>query len=379
MKRTHTVPLGSAFASDRADARWMRRALSLAARGAGQVSPNPLVGAVVVRDGTIIGEGWHVRFGEAHAEVNALRAAGDGARGATLYVTLEPCDHTGKTPPCTQAIVHAGVARVVYAVADPNPVATGGAQRLRNAGLSVTAGVLGSAVAEQNAAFLSSARGALRPWITLKLAVSLDGAIADYTRKPDWITGPRARRAVHALRAANDAVAVGIGTALADDPALTVRHGPHPRVPPMRIVFDHHARLPLDSHLARTARETPLVLVVSPAPLDDAERERRDALETRGVTLLRSGTAAEALGALKVRGINSLLVEGGAGLASELVGTNLVDRLIIFQGSVILGGGALPAFAALPPQTVAEARRWRVIARRTLGDDTMTSYAVSEL
>ncbi len=357
----------------------MGRALTLAARGVGQVSPNPLVGAVVVRDGAIIGEGWHARFGEAHAEVNALRAAGDTARGATLYVTLEPCDHTGQTPPCTQAILHAGIARVVYAVADPNPVASGGAHRLTNAGVAVTAGVLESAAAEQNAAFLNSARGASRPWVTLKLAVSLDGALADHTRKPGWITGPNARRAVHALRAASDAVAVGIGTALADDPELTVRQGARPRVPPVRVVFDRHARLPLDSRLARTARDVPVLLVVSPGPIGDAEVARRAALEALGVTLLSADTAADALRALKVSGISSMLVEGGAGLASELVGTNLVDRLIIFQGSVILGGGALPAFAALPPRTVAEGIRWRVIARRVFGNDVMTSYAVSEL
>jgi len=357
----------------------MRRALTLAARGVGQVSPNPLVGAVVVLDGAIIGEGWHARFGKAHAEVNALRAAGDTARGATLYVTLEPCDHTGQTPPCTQAILHAGIARVVYAVADPNPAASGGAHRLINAGVAVTAGVLESAAAEQNAAFLNSARGASRPWVTLKLAVSLDGALADHTRKPGWITGPNARRAVHALRAASDAVAVGIGTALADDPELTVRQGARPRVPPVRVVFDRHARLPLDSRLARTARDVPVLLVVSPGPIGDAEVARRAALEALGVTLLSADTAADALRALKVGGISSVLVEGGAGLASELVGTNLVDRLIIFQGSVILGGGALPAFAALPPRTVAEGIRWRVIARRALGNDVMTSYAVSEL
>lgn len=357
----------------------MRRALTLAARGAGQVAPNPLVGAVVVHSGEIVGEGWHARFGHPHAEVAALRAAGDAARGATLYVTLEPCDHTGKTPPCTQAILNAGIARVVYAVADPNPAASGGARRLINAGLEVTAGVLQSAAAEQNASFLYAAHGATRPWITLKLALSLDGAIADYTRQPGWITGPAARRAVHVMRAANDAVAVGIGTALADDPELTVRFGAAPRVPPLRVVFDRHARLPLDGRLARSARETPVLLVVSPRPQDDAERARREALEALGVSLLSAPTTADALAALKVRGVHSLLVEGGAGLASELVGTNLVDRLVIFQGSVILGGDALPAFAALPPRTVAQGIRWRVIARRSFGNDAMTSYAVSEL
>lgn len=356
----------------------MRRALALAERGRGQVAPNPLVGAVLVKDGRVVGEGWHARYGGPHAEIVAITGAGDEARGATLYVTLEPCNHTGQTPPCTDAILRAGISRVVYAIADPNPIAAGGADRLRSAGLITTQGVLGNAAREQNAPFLHAARGAARPWVTLKLAVSLDGAVADHTRRPGWITGKSARRAVHRLRASSDAVAVGIGTALADDPQLTVRGGRAPRVAPQRVVFDRHARLPLSSRLVKTAHDVPVLVVTTAQPADEHESERRAALEAHGVTLVPAQSLPAALAALRDLGIRHLLVEGGAGLASDFVGTNLVDRLIIFQGSVILGGGSLPAFAALPPRTVADAVRWRVISRRTFGDDLMTIFAVSE-
>jgi diaminohydroxyphosphoribosylaminopyrimidine deaminase/5-amino-6-(5-phosphoribosylamino)uracil reductase len=363
----------------RADARFMRHALRLARKGWGRVAPNPLVGAVVVQGGEVIGEGWHPWHGAPHAEPIALAEAGEAARGATLYVTLEPCNHTGKTPPCTEAILAAGIARVVYAVADPNPVAAGGAERLASKGVAVTGGVLEAEAAELNAPFLHAARGAVRPWVTLKLAVSLDGAIADHTRQPGWITGAAARREVHRLRAGADAVAIGIGTALADDPHLTVRHGQHVRVPPARVVFDRQARLHADSRLVRTIAEAPLWLVVAPAPVDEAELARRERLASLGVHLIPADGTEAALRALHREGVRHLFVEGGAGLASELMGTNQVDRLIIFQGSVILGGGALPAFAGLAPRPVAEAMRCRVLARRTVGDDLMTTYAVSEL
>ncbi len=356
----------------------MRRALALAQRGRGQVAPNPLVGAVVVNDGTVVGEGWHALYGGPHAEVAALTAAGDRARGATVYVTLEPCNHTGKTPPCSQALINAGVARVVYAAADPNPVAAGGAQLLAEHGIQIVAGVLRDAAHEQNAPFFYHARGATRPWVTLKLALSLDGAIADHTRQPGWITGRAARQAVHKLRASADAVAVGIGTALADDPQLTVRSGKLPRTAPARVVFDRRARLPVNSKLVQTVRETPVIAVVHHEAQNEAESARRTALQSHGVTLMPAQSLTHALDLLHTAGIHHLLVEGGAGLASELLGTNLVDRLVIFQGSVILGGGALPAFAALPPQTVAEAKRWHVVSRRAFGNDLMTIYAVSE-
>ncbi len=357
----------------------MRRALVLAARGAGQVAPNPLVGAVVVQDERVVGEGWHAQYGQAHAEVAALNAAGERARGATLYVTLEPCNHTGKTPPCTDAILNSGIARVVYAVADPNPRAAGGAERLRAAGVQVHHGVLEAQASELNAPFLFAARGATRPWVTLKLAVSLDGAIADHTRRPGWISGSAAQKAVHRLRAGADAIAVGIGTALADDPALTVRYGPPPRVAPRRVVFDRRAELPLASRLVRSAAEVPVLVLTDTAPVSHGASARAAALEAAGVTVIRAESVAAALAALKQQGVNHLLVEGGSGLASALVDANLVDRLIMIQGSVILGQGSLPAFAALPPRTVSEAKRWRVLSRRALGDDSMTTYAVSEL
>lgn len=355
----------------------MRRALALAERGRGQVSPNPLVGAVIVHNQSVVGEGWHAHYGGPHAEVMALQAAGARARGATAYVTLEPCNHTGKTPPCTEALIAAGVARVVFAVADPNVKAAGGAARLQQAGIHTVYGVLAEEAGELNAPFLFVARGATRPWVTLKLALSIDGAIADFTREPGWITGDGARRAVHRLRASTNAVAVGIGTAMADDPLLTVRHGRAPRVAPARIVFDRQARLKLSSRLVRSIADAPVIVVVNETPVDPAERSRREALRTAGVTLLPAKALVGALQALHAQGVHHLLVEGGAGLASSLVGTNLVDRLVIIQGPVILGGGALPAFAALPRQTVAQAARWRVIARRSFGDDLMTTYAVS--
>jgi diaminohydroxyphosphoribosylaminopyrimidine deaminase / 5-amino-6-(5-phosphoribosylamino)uracil reductase len=236
----------------------MRRAITLAEQGWGQTAPNPMVGAVVVREGAIVGEGWHTRYGEAHAEVEALRSAGERARGATMFVTLEPCNHHGRTPPCTEAILAAGIRRVVIAVADPNPVAAGGAERLREGGVDVAIGLGEKSARELNAAFFHSF-AVDRPFVQLKLALSLDGAMADHTRHQGWLTGDQARMEVHRLRAGADAVAVGIGTALADDPLLTVRGFTPPRVPPVRVVFDTSARLPLTSRLVQTAREIPVV------------------------------------------------------------------------------------------------------------------------
>lgn len=350
----------------------MRRALRLARRGAGQVAPNPLVGAVVVRDGRVVGEGWHARFGEAHAEVRALAQAGAAARGATLYVTLEPCRHHGKTPPCTEAILRSGVARVVYATPDPHVAAAGGGAQLSASGVSVTAGVFAREAEELNAPFLFAARGATRPWVTAKLALSLDGALVDASRGRAWLTGPRARRAVHRLRAEADAVAVGIGTVLADDPRLTVRGVARPRVAPLRVVFDRGARLPLDSALVRSVREAPLVVVT-----DGRHAGAEAALQARGAEVIVAPELGAALGTLRARGVRHLLVEGGAGIASALLEAGLIDRLIIFRAPVILGAGALPAFSALPPQPAAAAPRWRVVAHRWLGDDGMTTYARS--
>src|SRR5687767_11589972 len=216
------------------DVTHMRRALSLARQGWGRTAPNPMVGAVVVRDDQVVGEGFHAEFGGPHAEVVALKAAGDRARGATAYVTLEPCAHHGKTPPCTDALIAAGIARVVMAVRDPNPAAHGGAERLRAAGVEVVSGVEREAACELNAPFFNSF-GNRRAWVVLKLALSAEGAIAPASRERQWLSGPEATAEVHRLRAGFDAIAVGLGTAIADDPALTVRGDLRPRVEPARV------------------------------------------------------------------------------------------------------------------------------------------------
>src|SRR4051812_63497 len=255
------------------DGVFMRRALVLAERGWGQTAPNPMVGAVVVRDGAVVGEGWHSRYGAPHAEVEALRAAGAAARGATVYVTLEPCNHIGQTPPCSEALIAAGVAEVVIAVADPNPVAQGGAARLREAAITVSFGVEEEAARELNAAFFHGLTSD-RPFVQLKVALSLDGALSDHTRARAWLTGPEARREVHRLRAGADGVAIGIGTARADDPELTVREFDAPRVPPARIVFDTSAQLPLASKLVRTApKQRTIVVCWAPDPAHAAALE----------------------------------------------------------------------------------------------------------
>jgi diaminohydroxyphosphoribosylaminopyrimidine deaminase/5-amino-6-(5-phosphoribosylamino)uracil reductase len=331
------------------------------------------VGAVLVRDGVLVGEGWHATFGGPHAEVMALRAAGDRARGATAYVSLEPCHHHGKTPPCTEALVAAGVAEVVYAVADPNPVAAGGDAYLRAAGMAVVAGVLEDEARVLNAPFLFAARGAPRPFVTLKLALSIDGGLVDASRQRGWLTGPGAQQAVHALRAEADAVGVGIGTALADDPALTVRLAPAPRVPPLRVVFDRQGRLPLDSRLVRTARDVPVLVVMAPG----GDGRARRALESRGVIVVEADTFEHALRTLRGRGVRHLLLEGGAGMATAAMAAGVVDHLITFQAPVILGRDLLPPFGALSPRAAASAPRLRVLARRALGADLMTHYDVA--
>jgi diaminohydroxyphosphoribosylaminopyrimidine deaminase/5-amino-6-(5-phosphoribosylamino)uracil reductase len=351
----------------------MRRAIDLARRGYGQTAPNPMVGAVIVRDGAVVGEGYHARYGEAHAEVAALREAGEMARGATVYVSLEPCAHTGKTPPCADALIAAGVSRVVIAARDPDPVAGGGAERLRAVGVQVQEGVEEEAARELNAPFFHALEsgGGRRPWVTLKLALSIDSAVADADGGSRWITGPVARAAAHELRAGNDAVAVGVGTVLADDPLLTVRDAPAPRVPPLRVVFDRRARTPLSSRLVGGAREFPTLVVVS-----DPDPAAARALELAGVELLHAGTLEGALEELARRNVRSLLVEGGARLAGAFLERALVDRLIIFRGAVLLGRGAQGAFTHVPSMPIAGAPRFRVLEQRALGDDTMTTYAL---
>lgn len=356
------------------DREWMRRALELAPRGWGRTAPNPMVGCVLVRDGAVVGEGWHTEYGQPHAEVEALRRAGDAARGATAYVTLEPCSHWGKTPPCTEALIAAGVGRVVFAAHDPNPKARGGGEVLRAAGIDVVGGVEEQAARDANAVFFHahSPSGDARPFVALKLALSLDARIADRERRSVWITGEEARAEVHRLRAGFDAVAVGIGTALADDPQLSVRGDTIPRIPPTRVVFDHALRLPLDSALVRTAGEVPVLAAAG----EDAPEERRRALEEAGVRVVTAGAGAErTLEALRRAGVRSMFVEGGAEVAGSLLRSGLVDRQYLFYAPVFLGPGGTSPFAALESPPIAEAPRWRRVATQAFGADTLITLA----
>jgi diaminohydroxyphosphoribosylaminopyrimidine deaminase/5-amino-6-(5-phosphoribosylamino)uracil reductase len=330
-----------------------------------------MVGAVVVRGEAVVGEGYHESFGAAHAEVNALAAAGERARGASLYVTLEPCAHYGKTPPCTDAVLRVGIARMVAAIADPTP-AGGGARILRAAGVDVTVGVEEEAARELNAAFFHAAVSE-RPWVILKLAVSIDGGIANRDRAPVWLTGDAARAEVHRMRAGVDAVAVGVGTVLSDDPQLTVRHSAPPRRAPLRIVFDRSARVRADATLVRTAREARTMIIA-----DSEDIAGLTELRDQGVEVLAAPTIVESLRVLRSRGVQSLLVEGGAELASAFINARCVDRLVIFQAPVLLGGDALNPFAKLEDPELFR-QRLRIVERRALGDDLMTVYAVDSL
>ena len=353
------------------DTTHIRRALELARRGWGQTAPNPMVGAVVVRDGVVVGEGHHARFGEAHAEVEALRAAGERARGATLYVTLEPCRHHGKTPPCADAILAAGVSRVVAAVADPTPAAGGGAAKLRESGIEVTLGVCEAEARELNAPFFHAAGPGDLPWTTLKLAVSMETAIAGARGTTSHLTGSETRAEVHRIRAGHDAIAVGVGTILADDPLLTVREAPPPRLPLRRVIFDRHLRTPPDAAVVRTAGENPTTIVT----LTLASSHAR-ALRHAGVHLVAAPDLRAGLRALRGEGVRSLLIEGGAALATSVLTEGLAQRITIFQAPVTLGPGALHAFDGAPDHVLNALESLRVIERRAFGADMMTTFAL---
>jgi diaminohydroxyphosphoribosylaminopyrimidine deaminase/5-amino-6-(5-phosphoribosylamino)uracil reductase len=348
------------------DEQYMARALELAETGWGQVHPNPMVGAVVVRDGTVVGEGAHRVYGGPHAEVEALSQAGDRARGATLYVTLEPCAHHGKTPPCTEAILAHGIARVVFAVPDPHPEAGGGGDRLERAGAAVESGVAEARARSLNAPFLVPVESG-RPFVAVKFGISLDGRIAAREGERTRVTGPEAEREVHRLRAGFDAILVGARTARIDDPSLTVRHGPPPRAAPVRVVADPGARLPPDGTLARTARETPVLVLAA----DSAPDDRTVALEATGVQVARvqateGGLSIDgALDRLWERGVRTVLCEGGGRLAASLLSAGRVDRLYLFQAPVLYGREGVPAF---PGPTAFRGRRVDV---RVVGRDIL--------
>jgi diaminohydroxyphosphoribosylaminopyrimidine deaminase/5-amino-6-(5-phosphoribosylamino)uracil reductase len=343
----------------------MRRALSLAWLGWGRVHPNPMVGAVVLADGEPVGEGFHAEYGAEHAEVLALREAGGRARGATLVVTLEPCGHTGKQPACVEAIIAAGVGRVVAAAEDPNPEAAGGAERLRAAGIDVAIGALGCEARQQNAAFVHRFRHARRPWVGLKLATSLDFRIADGSGHSKWISGKPALDFVHSLRAGFDAIGVGGRTALRDDPRLTVRGPVTPRVTPTRVVFEGAEVLP--ASLALFASDAPTIVVTPRARAADSGAR----LSGTGATILPVDTLHEALGALRNAGIDSLLIEGGARMAGWLLREGLVDRFYWIQSPLWLGDAGTPAVAGWDAPPLAVAERWTVVERGALDLDTL--------
>src|SRR6059058_2207023 len=345
----------------------MERALDLARRGWGRVAPNPLVGAVVLAGGNVLAEGYHAEYGGPHAEVVALEAAGPRARGATLVVNLEPCAHHGKTPPCTEAILAAGVARVVAAVADPDPQARGGAGKLRAKGVIVSLGLLAEAAAALNAPFLFAREQAERPFVALKLATSIDGRIADAAGSSQWVSGAAAREHVHWLRAGFDAIAVGGTTALHDNPRLTVRGPVTPRRPPVRVVFDRRAMLNLGVRLVSTAREVPTWVMASP----DAPVASVTLLERSGVRVFRPASLADGLRMLRGAGIHSVLCEGGGALGAKLLAEGLVDRLYWIQAPVWLGEGAVPAFPGVGAAPLPEAPRWTPVERRAMGPDTL--------
>ncbi len=355
-----------------ADLRYMRLALSLARRGLGRVWPNPAVGCVIVRDGRIVGRGWTQPGGRPHAEVVALAQAGDAAKGATAYVTLEPCAHHGKTPPCAEALISAGIARVVCALGDPDPrVDGGGFDMLRAAGIAVKTGLCEDEARADQAGFLSRVtRG--RPMLTLKLASSFDGRIATASGESQWITGPEARRHVHAMRASHDAVMVGAGTARDDDPSLTVR-GLGVDHQPVRVVLSRHLDMPLDSQLARTAREVPLWICHGRR----AAPELIAAWQGIGATLitvdevqatLDPGSVLQALGD---RGLTRVYCEGGGGLAASLLGAGLVDELVGYGAGLAIGAEGRPSLAAMGLSRLTEAPRFDLIECRDIGGDVL--------
>ncbi len=356
--------------------KWMERALSLAARGRYTTHPNPRVGAVLVRDGAVVGEGFHARAGEPHAEIHALRAAGERARGADMYVTLEPCDHRGRTGPCTEALIAAGVKRVFVAAIDPNPrVAGRGVQRLRAAGIEVVTDVLGDRAHALNRAFERWVTTGL-PWVTLKLAASLDGRIAARTGASQWITGEASRAAVHVLRAEHDAIMVGVGTALADDPRLNVR-GVEPLGPalppqqPARVIVDSRCRLEPSARALQSAPERARVFVAAAqAPTERVERLRAAGAEVLTLPGPDGRVDLRALlAALGAREITAVLVEGGASLAASLIREDLVDELQVFSAPLLLGGDGLAAVGPLGVDHPDSAPRFAVDSVTPLGGD----------
>ena len=358
------------------DSRFMAQAISLGKRGLGQCWPNPSVGCVIVKDGRIVGRGRTASGGAPHAETEALRMAGDAARGATAYVSLEPCAHFGRTPPCANALVDAGVARVVIGASDPNPQVNGqGVQILRDTGIEVATAVLEAEAKALHAGFFKRITEG-RPEITLKLANSFDGRIATATGESQWITGPEARRLVHAMRMSHDAVMVGGGTARADDPSLTVRDMGEVRQP-VRVVISRKLDLPTDSKLGQTARDIPVWICHGP----DAEEARMQEWTALGAVLIEcplSGRHVDmdaALQALGAAGLNRIFCEGGGSLASSLLSADLVDNLVGFTAGVGLGAEGQPSIGAMGVDALSQAPRFKLVEARPIGGDVLHRWS----
>lgn len=368
---------GKAIQSPDLDRAHMRAALGLARRGLGNVWPNPAVGCVIVKDGRVVGRGWTQPGGRPHAETEALAAAGDEARGATAYVTLEPCSHHGKTPPCAEALIQAGLARVVVAMEDPDPRVSGrGLALLREAGLEIALGVRADEAAELNAGFFMKISDN-RPLVTLKLATTLDGRIATHGGDSKWITGIDARSAAHLLRAEHDVIMIGSGTALADDPELTCRLPGLEDRSPVRVVVDGRLRLPLTGRLVASANDIPTWVLT----LEGGDDARIEALQDAGVDIIEIPEGSDhsvdlraALVALAESGVTRVLAEGGAHLTAGLLRAGLVDRLVWFRSARLMGGDGLPAAVAFGVDHLDQTPRFARVEVLPAGDDIMEIY-----
>ena len=363
------------------DADFMKMALALAARGLGRVAPNPAVGCVIVREEEggprIVGRGWTQPGGRPHAETEALARAGEEARGATAYVSLEPCAHHGQTPPCAQALIEAGISRVVVAITDPDPRVGGrGLALLEKAGIEIEDNVCALEAHALNEGFFLKVSDA-RPLVTLKIASTLDGRTATHAGHSQWITGEAARARGHLLRATHDAIMVGSATAIVDNPELTCRLPGMDDRHPVRIVADGRLRLPLTSKLVSSAKDVPLIILTHP----EGDADRRKAFESCGVALIdvapdKNGVMDMriAMEKLAERGLTRVLVEGGARLAASLIQSRLVDRLEWFRAGSVLGGDGYPAIAALGIESVGDAPGFLHTHSMQLGEDTLSSY-----
>lgn len=358
------------------DLQHMRAALGLARRGLGRCWPNPSVGCVVVKDGRVVGRATTAPGGRPHAETQALAMAGAAARGAIVYVTLEPCCHQGATPPCTDALIAAGVIRVVVATLDPDRRVSGaGLAQLRAAGIIVEHGLLSDEGDEVAAGFFHRVLQG-RPLVTLKLATTLDGRIATKSGESQWITAEPARRMAHAMRGRNDAVMAGVGTVMADNPDLTCRLPGFENVPTVRVVADSHLRTPLMSRLVASAHVHPTWILTR----DGADPARRRAMESAGVTLINVGPAepgvdlSQSLQALAERGLTRLMVEGGASLAAALLRADLVDRIAWFHAPTVMGGDGWPAARPFGVTALADMPRFERVSAQAAGVDFFTEF-----